>query len=281
MGILKTDEPQYGELLKGLNNQIQDDDEVFVVENKPKNIAHDVLYSTFMSKAESFDLFIKLDADMVLNKNDFMIMVKSRFEKNQKLDWLHIYIWDDIIQEYISGLNIYRSTVKWDKNNTDNTFTDRKHRCDSISQKLVVKNPDNKWVIHCKSPSLYQLINFSTHRAIKAFQFHKKSSLRRPESIHGIIPQKLLRVWITHRSKGHAYALLAYLNILSIKPSDQFINRTSEEKKQFFDQLSQLSYNQVCAKILFNPYFYLLSIGKIGYRFLFMVLNSWGLKRPE
>lgn len=125
IGILYSNEPQYHLCTKSIENQRYDHNfDYFVISGLSKQEAHDKLYERFSLNNDSYDIFIKLDADMIIKRSDFFNYIHNLFTKNVNLDWVRILVFDEFLQSNISGLNIYSKNVKWSKN-LDNYFTDR------------------------------------------------------------------------------------------------------------------------------------------------------------
>ena len=59
-------ENEYDSCKRSISHQDYPVTDFLTVENKPNKEAHDILYSTFSEYPQEYDLFLKLDADMVL-----------------------------------------------------------------------------------------------------------------------------------------------------------------------------------------------------------------------
>ena len=115
VGTLKTIENEYQECLSALAEQTHRDFEHFVIENQPEQKAHNLLYSRFMENAADFQLFLKLDADMVIADRNLFNQIIAKFKTRQDMDLLTILVHDFFSDRLISGLHTFRNTVTWRK----------------------------------------------------------------------------------------------------------------------------------------------------------------------
>lgn len=139
--------------------------EQFVLEGLAKREAHDALYGTFMARAGEFDLFMKVDADMVIENPSLFAQIVDRFSAAPEMHMLTIAVHDYFSDTLIDGMHTFRSTVKWPLS-TDIVYTDRhpvqrKHRVIDTSDLAPA-------AIHCKNPSPFQAFHYGMHRGVKA-----------------------------------------------------------------------------------------------------------------
>jgi hypothetical protein len=167
IGTLYSGEDQFEECCDAIRSQTYSDYEHLVIEHLPKKDAHDKLYTTFMDRSREFDLLVKVDADMVIEKADLFENIVAEFEKDDDLDLLLIAVHDFFTDRLIIGINIFRNTVRWEINN-DHLFTDMKHITSSVRK--VKKDYGNlaPAAAHCKNPGYYQAFHFGFHRGMKA-----------------------------------------------------------------------------------------------------------------
>ncbi|MFC1866770.1 hypothetical protein ACFL0H_01340 [Thermodesulfobacteriota bacterium] len=142
----------------------------------PNKKAHDTLYRFFMNKAEDFDIFLKVDADMVFMHKYCLSYIVDLFKNNSDSDHFQIAILDWYSNSFIIGLHAYRSSVKWVLNK-ENIFVDTPPKGDNKRIDIWLKT--NPLVIHNPNPSCFQAYRFGVHRALKVLQpklfFFKKS----------------------------------------------------------------------------------------------------------
>lgn len=164
VGTLYAIENELEECMKGIKEQSYQNFEHFIIEGLPKQEAHDQLYGTFMGKAADFDLFMKVDADMVIENRALFAQIVEKFQNNPQMDRLTIEVYDFFTDRQIDGLHTFRSHVRWGKR-TSMVFTDRhklpRERCVYDATELAPA------ATHCKNPSPFQSFHFGLHRAIK------------------------------------------------------------------------------------------------------------------
>jgi len=164
VGILHSIENEFEESLDSLNRQSYQEYDQFVVEGLPNRQAHDTLYRRFMDAASAYDLFMKLDADMVLEDRLLLERIVSRFQASEGMDVLTIPVLDFFTGRYIQGFHTYRSNVTWARQE-DDVFTDM----NDVSRKrtLVEDDPQIPSITHCKNPSDFQAFHYGLHRGVK------------------------------------------------------------------------------------------------------------------
>jgi hypothetical protein len=191
VGTLYSIENEYDECCKAIKAQTYHNYEHIVIENLPKKEAHDTLYRTFMSRRDEYDLLIKVDADMVIEKTDLFERIVNEFDNDSELDMLLIAVHDFFTDRLMIGMNIFRNTVRW-RVDDDNLFTDMKHIKSTVRKVKKDSTDLAPAAIHCKNPGNYQAFHFGFHRAMKAIKggtnwrvlfdvishYHKNSHLR-------------------------------------------------------------------------------------------------------
>jgi hypothetical protein len=167
IGTLYSIENEYSECIQAIENQSYQHFEHVIIKNLPNKKAHDALFSSFIERTDQFDLLVKIDADMVLVDCDFFAKVVQRFTSDEKLEHLEIAVQDFFSDQPIWGMNIYRNTIYWQKNNEDlfvdngPTYKSRKVRDDADLAPAAV---------HCKNPGRFQSFHYGIHKGIKIMQ---------------------------------------------------------------------------------------------------------------
>ena len=181
IGIMHCIENEFNLCIESIKNQTYRDFTYFVVENLKNKEAHDRLYRTFMDNADSYDIFIKIDADMVLCEDTFFEKVIDRFKEDSQLDDLEIAVHDFFTDRLVYGMHVYSSRTKWLKNNED-IFVDM------VLPKSFCHKYDNgdlePAAIHSPDPSLFQSYHFGIHKAVKFMQNNQKNFLEIPSKVH-------------------------------------------------------------------------------------------------
>lgn len=168
VGVLHTYENEYDESLESIGNQIDCEFQLFEFHNLKNKQAHDALYSTFMNRRDEFDIMIKVDADMVLTRNTFFKEIVDVFNNDKEVDRLYVAVHDFFTDRLIMGLNSFRNTVRWEKNNKEDLFVDTR----PIANGVKVKDYKSlaPGALHCPNPSPFQAFHFGVHKAVKAIQ---------------------------------------------------------------------------------------------------------------
>lgn len=172
VGTLYSIENEFEECVEAINRQNYDEFEHIVIQGLPKREAHDRLYGTFMKHAHEFDLFMKVDADMVIENRDLFAQIVARFRDNPRMDLLTIEVHDCFTDSQIDGMSTFRNTVRWKKRDTD-IFTD-KHAV-PLERSVYDSHDLAPAAVHCKNPSPFQAFHYGLHRAMKVREYLQAS----------------------------------------------------------------------------------------------------------
>ncbi len=205
VGTLASGENELDACRGALERQTHRDWEHVVLANLGKKAAIAALWRTFEARAGQFDLFVKLDADMVLADDRFFARCVERFAGSPELDELQVAVHDFFCDEPIMGLHVFRSTVRWPENDerlfTDATPVPRERRQDDWSELAPAAR-------HCPDPSPMQAFHFGVHRALKVLQPDRRRSNRGQLRNHW---RTLERTRAAARSSGDRRRALAVL----------------------------------------------------------------------
>ena len=156
-------ENEFDECRESILRQSYSNFEHVVIKDLPNAAAHDALYRGFVERAAEFELLIKVDADMVIVRDDLFECAVRIFQNEPHLDLLAIAVHDFFTNALIPSLNVYRNTLKW--KGGDALFADG------------VAVPANRrrmdWHVlapaafHCKNPSGLQAFHFGVHKGLK------------------------------------------------------------------------------------------------------------------
>ena len=69
--------------------------EHWVIENLPKREAHEKMFGGFLARRDEFDVMIKVDADMVLCRDDLFKKIAARFAADSAMQVLGIKVVED------------------------------------------------------------------------------------------------------------------------------------------------------------------------------------------
>lgn len=205
IGIMYTIENEFEACIEAIQMQTYQNFEYFVIKNKPNKEAHHLLYTSFMNNAESFQLFIKVDADMVLSRHTFFEEIVAFFKQNPDTDDLEIMVHDFFTGEMIFGLHIYSNRYRWEKNN-EKIFVD-------FSSKKDFKRVQDKDLLapaayHCPDPSPLQAFHFGVHKAIKVMQKGIEKRKRYQMLYHWENIEKTKQNYFNKRELSYGFATL-------------------------------------------------------------------------
>jgi len=150
--------------------------EHFVIEGESKRVAHDELYRTFMRRAGEFDLFVKVDADMVIQSPSLFARIAERFGQDPTIDQLEIAVHDFFTDGHVMGLNSFRNTVRWPERGSS-LFTD----ATPVPADRHAQDHDHlaPAALHCPDPTAFQAFHFGVHKALKLLEAVAEGRSRR------------------------------------------------------------------------------------------------------
>jgi len=167
VGTLYCGENEFEALKQSLQEQTYSHWEHVVYKNLPNKEAHDRLYGTFMDQQDEFDLFLKLDADMVFRSDEGLEQIVRMFEEDSDLDHLTLAVRDWYSDSLIEGLHTFSDKARW-KSEDESRFVDHSPAIPGEKRK-VWSNPA-PIVDHSPDPSPFQAFRFGVHRALKVVQ---------------------------------------------------------------------------------------------------------------
>ena len=107
-------ENEFEALKESLQAQTYSHWEHVVYKNLPNKEAHDRLYRTFMEQQDDFDLFLKLDADMVFRSSEGLRRIVDLFQETDQLDHLTLAVRDWYSDSLIEGLHTFSDRARWE-----------------------------------------------------------------------------------------------------------------------------------------------------------------------
>jgi hypothetical protein len=167
VGTLYCGENEFEALKESLRGQNYSHWEHVVYKNLPNKEAHDRLYRTFMEEQDNFDLFLKLDADMVFRSDDGLDQIVRVFLENPGLDHLTLAVRDWYSDSLIEGLHTFTDRAQWETGG-EPRFVDPSPLIPGEKQKLWTDPAPI--VDHSPDPSPFQAFRFGVHRALKVVQ---------------------------------------------------------------------------------------------------------------
>ena len=167
VGTLYTGENEFEQSKRSLQRQTHGNWEQVVFKHLSNKEAHDRLYRTFMDHADDFDLFVKLDADMVFRSEKSLQTLVGLFESQPELDHALLAVRDWASDTLIMGLHAYSHRAVWTPSG-EKLFVD--HSPSVPGKRLSTEGPPAPLVDHSPDPSPFQAFRFGVHRALKVIQ---------------------------------------------------------------------------------------------------------------
>lgn len=172
---LVTIEREFEECVESIRRQTYRDYHHVVFRNLPSTAANRALYGTFMERAGEFDLFMRVDADMVIENENLFAWVVDRLIVHPSVGMLTIDIHDYFSDRLISGFHTFRNTVKFaldDPVQPDRPLVPRR-------QRLMERSDLGYGIRHCKDPSDLQALHYGIHRGVKLLEWLRRRNAKR------------------------------------------------------------------------------------------------------
>jgi hypothetical protein len=164
---LYTGEREFERSLAALRGQTFTRWEQLVIEFLPNKEAHDALHREVARRRDEFDLFVKLDADMVFRSSDALEGIVGLFRAHPDLDHVRSAVHDWFSESRVMGLHVWSKRVHWEPSD-ERLFVDTAPVYPG--RRLTLWSDPAPFVDHCPDPSPQQAFHFGVHRALKALQ---------------------------------------------------------------------------------------------------------------
>ena len=247
VGTLYSGENEFQQSRESLSIQSHTNWDHVVIEGLPEHEAHRCLYRRFMEQRSKYDLFLKLDPDMVFVDKDCLSKIVDQF-KDRELGRIQFSLHDWISQSLIMGLHVYRSDAVW-KLDSDWFYPD--------AAPLLSGKALNLWsgiapiAVHSPDPSPIQAFRFGASRAQKSL---KLTTACNP--IPGVDGwRRLNKVWmqfVKTKEWRRGLALMAAEMVFSDGLDSEYANYQSGKLKWAFGHAQSLSaeemYNELRPK---------------------------------
>lgn len=136
-----------------------------IIKNQPEFEAHNMLWAAWDNQKHVHDLFVKIDADTVLNRDTALAEIFTLFE-NSEVTGAQIPLWDYFTDDVINGLNCFSPAVQF-RPSQKRLFADHA----DFGHNKVLKGDAVKHLSpigwHGKNPSPSQAFHFGFHRKMK------------------------------------------------------------------------------------------------------------------
>ena len=163
---LSTGEAALPLLTRQLARQSFQDFEHEVISGLPNQAAHNHLYRTIKDQTSSFDLFLKLDADMTLRADTSLADAVRATDERPDGQHYAFRIWDCFTEEETLGVHIFRSGVSWGEIK-DDLFVDPDP---PNARRILWDGPPAPFVNHGEVVSDFECFSFGVHKFLKVAQ---------------------------------------------------------------------------------------------------------------
>jgi hypothetical protein len=153
-------------LSQQLSTQSFQDFEHEVISGLSNRAAHNRLYKSIMDRAASFELFLKLDADMTLRRETSLAEAVRATDEHPDAQHFAFPVWDCFTEEETLGVHIFRSGVRWD-HVADDLFVDPDPP--NVRQ-ILWQGPPAPFVNHGEVVSDFECFAFGVHKFLKVAQ---------------------------------------------------------------------------------------------------------------
>jgi hypothetical protein len=145
-----------------------------IIEGLPNKAAHNRLYRTVMERASSYDLFLKLDADMTLRRRTALEEVVRAADRHPDVQHFAFRIWDCFTEKETLGVHLFRTGVSW-ADITDDLFVDPDP---ANARQLMWEGPPAPFANHGEIVSDFECFAFGVHKFLKVAQRNRSDGER-------------------------------------------------------------------------------------------------------
>jgi len=163
---LSTGEAALPVLVRQLRRQSFQDFQHEIISGLPNQVAHNRLYRTIMSRSASFELFLKLDADMTLRSDASLSEALHAAARHPDVQHFAFPVWDCFTEREILGVHLFRSGLSWAEI-TDELFVDPNPR---DAKRILWQGPPAPFVNHGEVVSDFECFAFGAHKFLKVAQ---------------------------------------------------------------------------------------------------------------
>ncbi len=138
----------------------------FFIKNLPEYEAHGELWKTWESAKNDYDLFIKVDADTLIDDPRMFEKIYTHFKSEPRLTGMQIPLFDYFTNGLIAGLNCFSPVVKFRNANSrlHADHADTNHDITMKGDKVSHLAPAGR---HCAYPNKRQAFHYGLHRMKK------------------------------------------------------------------------------------------------------------------
>lgn len=244
VGTLHAIENELDACMAAIREQTHPAHDSFVISGKPNKEAHDELYQTFMDRAAEVDLFIKIDADMVVTRPTFFQEVVERFTADPDLTHLLIAVDDWMTDRLIMGMHVFRSSHRWhsSRDSSESLFVDMVDVEEKLTKDREQLAPA---AIHCGDPSPFQAFHFGLHKAVKFSQHGRDEVNFNQRETHWRHFKSLDRHYRRTREPRLNLARIGFIHALTQRFEPRHVDYSCEETHEAFRKYATLTTSQL------------------------------------
>jgi len=266
--MLNSGENEYQSSLKSLDRQTYKHIDRVVFSDLSNKEAHDTLYSYIMDNSHKYDLFVKLDADMVLINNMVLENIVQFFEPNPNVDQANFSVHDVMSDWNIMGLLAFTGRARWEIND-EKLFVD--HTPKIPGKRLLIWGKPSPVALHCPDPHLFEAFHYGAHRALKAIQKGRQSKKWIQSAIQWHLLARVWRNYVKFKDKKRGMMMAGAFSVWSGEVDLEANEYSNKSLKDVFRKYTRLKNNQMHALfkrkwekvIRFNDFLYILLWPKI------------------
>jgi len=252
VGIMYCIENEIDECISAIQEQTYSEHNHFIISNLPNKEAHEKLYQTFMSSSEEYDLFVKVDADMVLARKTFFYELIEFFKNDQAVDFLQVAVHDFFTNRLIYGLHAYRSSVKW-ITQSEKIFVDQKNA--QYRKRVLDDHRLAPAAFHCPNPSFFQAFHFGLHKAVKVMQIGREPKSYKNAATHWQNIRETRRNFYQTNDIRLGFALLGAELAFRSKLTSEHVDFNNSKLQQLFKRIETYDLSEIQSYLKREPAF--------------------------
>lgn len=246
IGTLHVDENEFDACKEALSAQTYTSRVHHVISGQPNAEAHRQLYRHFMDNRDDYELFIKLDADMVLRTPQTLAQIVGEFEKAPDLDHAVFLVHDWISDLSIIGMHVFSNRVSWDMTD-EQLFVDPDPQ--RPGQKKIFTQSPSPVALHSPDPTPGQAFRFGVHRSSKILQPSRWWVDRAQADFQWTLLTSILTSYQREGDRRRLLALLGAQWRMSGKQAGKPDSYTDARVAGAFDELAQDSDEALAARL--------------------------------
>ncbi len=247
VGTLYSSEHELDRCVDALQQQHHCHRSQFIIEHMAEKAAHDELYSRFMHNAAEYDLFLKLDADMILTDPGKLGAAVALFEQSPELDHAVFTVQDWMADSAIVGIHMFRNRVRWAQRH-DVLFSDTPPEITG-ERRYFIRDAPSPLADHSPAPSPAQAFHHGLLRGLKAFQTGIIETRPAQAFAHWRLLKRLWQHFERVRDRRLGLALMAVEHVLSHTVTPDFCNYTNPRFWQTFGMYESMTPDQMYTQL--------------------------------